>query len=227
MFTIPRAKEIATALIASGLKIAWTCWIDSRISFEDLELLKRSGCVGIKIAIESSNLAILRAIRKDRLVDIKKIKVLIQQCKKLNILIHSSFMIGSPGETKETLKETLDLAFSLGLHSTQFSIATPLPGTDFYKQALENNWLVTKDWEKYESIFSCVVEYPDCTSEDIIKGMEEARVRKIKQFINNPFTAIGYIWRLYKFLGFSKFSKNIFDKIKFVFSSFFQKSHSH
>ena len=227
LFTISRTKEIATAFIETGLKIAWTSWIDSRISLEDLKLLKKSGCVAIKIAIESANSNILSAIGKNRMVYIEKIKLLIYQCKKLNLLVHASFMIGSPGETKETIRETLDLAFSLDLHSTQFSIATPLPGTIFYKQAIENNWLTTKNWRKYESIFSCVVEYPDCTSKDIIIGIEEARKRKVKQFLNNPFTAIGYIWRLYKFLGFRKFYKDIFNKIEFIFNSFFQKYYGH
>ena len=227
LFTVSRAKEIAKAFIESGLKIEWTSWIDSRISLEDLKLLKRSGCVAIKIAIESANSDILNAIGKDRMVYIEKIKGLIRRCKKLNLLIHSSFMIGAPGETRESIRETLDLAFSLGLDSTQFSIATPLPGTEFYKQALKNNWLVTKNWKEYESIFSCVVEYPGCTSKDILMGMEEARRRKVKQFINNPFTAIGYVWRLYKFLGFTKFSKDIFNKIKFIFNSFLQKHYAH
>jgi len=94
LFTISRAKEIANALITNNIKIAWTCWIDPRVKPHDLELLVKSGCVAIKIAIESANPEIRNAMGKDRLVNIEKIKSLVRTSKKLKLRTHASFMFG-------------------------------------------------------------------------------------------------------------------------------------
>lgn len=68
--------------------------------------------------------------------------------------------------------------------------------------------------------FSCVVEYANCTKKDILKGNKEAKRRKVKQFINNPIVSTGYIWKLYKFLGIKRFTKDLLRKIIFIFSPY-------
>ncbi|MHC4122173.1 MAG: B12-binding domain-containing radical SAM protein [Planctomycetota bacterium] len=217
IFTIPRAKEIAQEILRIDMKIAWSCWIDWNINLEQLELLKRSGCIAVKFGVESANAQILTSIGKSIYID--NIKRLIKNCQKLGILSHGSFMLGLPGETKKSIKETINLAFSLGLNVCQFSIATPLPGTQFYEMVLKNNWLVTRDWTRFEGVGSCVVEYPDCSREDILNGIEEVGRRKVKQFLRNPVIALGFIWKLYRMKGFRGFYNEILNKGKFVLKS--------
>lgn len=221
IFTIPRAKEIAQGIISNGLKIAWSCWMDWNIKLDELKLLKKSGCTAIKFGIESATPRILKLI--DKPLHIHNIKRLIKDCKQLNIITHGSFILGLPGETKKSLQDTIDLAFSLGLNSCQFSIATPIPGTPFYEMVLRNNWLATCDWSQFEGENSPVIEYPDCTREDIRNAIKEAKRRKVKQFLKNPMNTLVYIWKLYKLKGVKDFYKEILNKGKFVLESIFYK----
>lgn len=214
IFPIARAKEIATNLIKRDLKIAWSCWIDWNIGFDDLKLLKESGCVGVKIGIESSNYDIRKSAKKN--IDNEKLKKLVANCKKLGLLRHASFMFGLPGETKETIKETIDFVFSLGLTGSQLAIATPLPGTPFYEMAKEKGWLTSRDWEKYEPHYHAVVEYPNCSKEDLIAAMDLARAKKVKQLLRNPLVAMGYLVKLYKSKGAGRFITEIFSKVRFA-----------
>lgn len=221
IFTLSRAIEIAEAILAYGLKIAWSCWIDWNITCPQLALLKRSGCIGIKFGIESADPEILKTLKKP--INISRIKELIKNCKKLGLLRHASFMFGLPGETPETILNTIDLAFSLDLTSCQLAVATPLPGTPFYKMAEEKGWLVTKDWRNYESQYNVVVEYPDCKKEVIQAAIELARKKKVKQILHNPLIAVGYILKLYQIKGFRDFFIELLQKGNFALKALISK----
>jgi len=219
LFTVPRAKEIAQAIIKNGIKIAWSCWMDWNIDLDGLKLIKKSGCGAIKFGVESANSEILRSINKP--VHIENIKRLIKDCRITGILTHGSFMLGLPKETVKTMQDTLDLAFSLGLNSCQFTVATPLPGTGFYEMAVKNKWLATRDWSQFESAASPVIEYPHCTREDISRAIENARRRKVKQFFKNPVNAARYMWKLYRMKGARGFFKEVANKAGCVLRSIF------
>lgn len=221
IFTLARAKEIAEVLLEHNLIIPWSCWIDWNITFEELKVLKRSGCIGVKFGIESAAPEILKAARK--YVDIKKIKELLKNCRKLGLLRHASFLFGLPGDTANTMRQTIDLAFSLDLTSCQVAIATPLPGTAFYKIAKEKGWLATENWEEYEGNYSAVVEYPGCSRKDIVAAINLAREKKIKQMFKNPFVAAAYIYKLYKMKGAREFFKELLQKGGFALKVLFPK----
>jgi len=221
IFTTSRAKEIAEAILENDLRIAWSCWIDWNIGFDELRLLKKSGCVGIKFGIESSNPEILKTAKKP--VNINRVKELIKNCRRVGLLRSGAFMFGLPGETQETMKNTIELAFSLDLTSCQLAIATPLPGTPFYKMAEDKGWLITKDWTKFECHYSCVVEYPNCKKEQILGAIELARQKKVKQVLKNPLVAIRYIIKLYNLKGFKGFLKEFSRIGPFVFKALFSK----
>jgi radical SAM superfamily enzyme YgiQ (UPF0313 family) len=221
LFTIPRAKEIAQCIIDNHVKIAFSCWVDWRIKLEELELLKKAGCIAIKFGIESGNRQIMEDIGKNNHID--HIRAMIKTCKRMGFLVHASFMLGLPNETKQSLQDTIDLAFSLGLNSCQFSIATPLPGTPFYDTAKKNGWLVTDDWAKFESYHSCVVQYDDCTPEDILAAFDVVRRKKVKQFLSNPAIALSYFAKMYRMKGFREFSRDVAKKGAFALSSFMRK----
>lgn len=221
LFTIPRAKEIARGILDRRMKIAWTCWMDWNIGIEDIKLLKRSGCVALKFGIESASAKTLNTIGKN--IKIEKIRELIKRCRRLGLLTHGSFMLGLPDETMESMRATVNLAFSLGLSACQFSIATPLPGTAFYDMAVKNKWLSTNDWTKFESTASVVVEYAGCSKDYILQTMDEVRKRKVRQFFKNPFYVIVYAWKIYRLKGAKGFCDEILKKSKFVLRSLFGK----
>jgi radical SAM superfamily enzyme YgiQ (UPF0313 family) len=217
IFMTEWAIAISETIIKSNVKIDWSCWVDWNIKYEHLALMKKSGCIGVKFGIESSDKDILGAVHKP--VKIDRVKELIDNCKKLNLLSLGSFCLGLPGETPESMRRTIDLAFSYDLTSCQVSIATPLPGTEFYQEAMENGWLKTKQWDLYEANNSFVLDYPGCTKEDVLKAMDLVRRKKVRQFLKNPIIAMGYVYKLYQAKGFKAFSKDIFRKAAFVLKS--------
>ncbi len=217
IFMTQWAVEVAQAIIKSGLKVSWSCWVDWNIKYEQLTLMKKSGCIGVKFGIESSDKAILGAVHKP--VKIDRIKELIANCKKLGLLRLGSFCLGLPGETRESMRNTIDLAFSYDLTSCQVSIATPLPGTEFYQEAKEKGWLTSQDWNLYEANNSFVLNYGTCSKEDVLEAMDLVRKKKVRQFLKNPLVALGYLYKLYKAKGFKEFFKDITHKISFVIKS--------
>ncbi len=221
IFTIPRAKEIAKGIIDNRIKIAWSCWMDWNISLEDLEFLKKSGCVGVKFGVESASPEILDSARKP--VNLEKVKNLVNNCRKLGLFCSGAFMFGLPGETRATLEKTINLIFSLNITSCQLSIATPLPGTQFFKIAQENNWLLTLDWSKYDCHYTSVVEYPECRKEDIESAIATARMRKVKQVLKNPLVAGAYIFKMWKLKGFKGMLGEATKKSSFIIKGIFNK----
>lgn len=221
IFTIPRATEIAEGLIINNMRIAWSCWMDWNINFNSLKLLKESGCVGIKFGVESASPGILKTARKP--VNLEKIKELVNNCRKLGLFCNGAFMFGLPGETPETMRSTRDLIFSLKITSCQLAIATPLPGTPFYKMAQENGWVITKDWRKYDCHYTSVIEYPACRKEDIEDAIELARQQKVKQMLKNPGVAFAYFLKLCRLKGYRGMLKEISQKIFFVIKALFSR----
>jgi radical SAM superfamily enzyme YgiQ (UPF0313 family) len=219
ILTIPRLKEIANGLLEHGIRVAWTGWVDWRINRDDLELLRRSGCVGIKFGVESANDAIREGVGKGRLVYVDDIRRLVADCKRLGLLAHGSFLAGGPGETRETLQQTIDLCFALGLDSSQWSIATPLPGTPFYDQARSEGWLTTDEWARYDPLNSSVLRYPGCEPDDLVAGLDQVRRRKARQMMRDPRKAATYLWKTWRQLGPRRFVRDCWQKARFVGAS--------
>ena len=88
---------------------------------------------------ESGNQQILHNIKKGLRIDVAK--KFTKDCHELGIKIHGTFILGLPGETKETIEETIKYAVEINPHTMQVSLAAPYPGTYLYKQAVENGWL--------------------------------------------------------------------------------------
>jgi radical SAM superfamily enzyme YgiQ (UPF0313 family) len=91
------------------------------------------------VGYESGNQQILHNIKKGMLVDVAR--RFTKDCHELGIVIHGTFILGLPGETKETIEETIRFATQINPHTLQVSLAAPYPGTFLYKQARENGWL--------------------------------------------------------------------------------------
>ena len=100
-----------------------------------LEVMKEGGLRLLLVGYESGNQKILHNIKKGLLVDVAK--RFSKDCHELGIIVHGTFILGLPGETKETIKETLEFAKEVNPHTIQVSLAAPYPGTFLYNQAKE------------------------------------------------------------------------------------------
>lgn len=143
------AMEITEGILSRNLNITWQC--ESRVDLvrkEVLQNMKKSGCYAIWFGVESGNEGILRRARKG--ITLSKIRKAFKITRNVGLNIHAFFMLGLPGETKETIQQTIDFAIELDPDIASFNIATPLPGTEFYDIAKEE-FLLTDDWETYSS----------------------------------------------------------------------------
>jgi hopanoid biosynthesis associated radical SAM protein HpnJ len=133
----PRAREIAKRLGELGLN--WSCNARANVNRETLQTMRDNGLRLLLVGYESGNQRILDNIKKG--IRIEEAREFTKNCRELGITIHGTFILGLPGETPETIRETLEFAKQLDVFSIQVSLAAPYPGTELYRQAKENGWL--------------------------------------------------------------------------------------
>ena len=176
-FTIKKKKviELCKMIIDTNLKIRWMC--NSRVDTIDEEMLgwmKKAGCWMIAYGIESGCQEILDNTKKD--ITIAQIETAINNTKKAGIKIWGYFVMGLPGETEETIDKTIAFSKKLPLDIANFAVGTPYPGTDFYKEAKQNNWLETTNWEDFDQNYSTIVNYEHLSAKQIKAGIKKAYI---------------------------------------------------
>lgn len=166
----PRAREIAIRLGRLGL--TWSCNARANVSSETLKVMHDHGLRLLLVGYESGNQQILDNIKKG--VRLEEAKRFTRDCHRLGITIHGTFILGLPGETRETIQETIAFAKSLDLFSIQVSLAAPYPGTELYQQALRSGWLKTDGHlvgDAGEQL--AALEYDGLSRQEIFKAVEE------------------------------------------------------
>lgn len=166
-FTVDRKRAMAIAeeIIRRGLKIWWAC--GSRVDLvtkELLQLLKRAGCGLIYYGIESGSERILGFLKKG--ITLEQAKCAIRWAKEVGMEVVGSFIIGTPGETKEDVMKTIKFAKESGIDFAQFTAMTPYPGTEVFEVAKKEGLLTTNDWSRYTTI-SPVMRTKELTVEEI------------------------------------------------------------
>ncbi|MFZ2486792.1 MAG: B12-binding domain-containing radical SAM protein [Anaerolineae bacterium] len=163
LFTVNREQvvELCRLIIANGLKVNWTC--NSRVDYVDEEMLSlmgQAGCYLISWGIESANETILKRAHKGYRME--QAPLALTWAHNAGIKNWGYFIIGLPGETEESIQETIAYSKSLPLDIALFHIAAPYPGTPFFYEVVENNWFRpgTK-WEEVDMDQSTVLDYHD------------------------------------------------------------------
>ena len=133
----PRAEAIARGL--GKLGITWSCNAKANVPRDTLKVLKDNGLRLLLVGYESGNQQILINIKKGLRVD--RARRFAADCRDLGITVHGTSILGLPGETKETIQETIRFAREVNPHTLQVSVAAPYPGTELHRQAVENGWL--------------------------------------------------------------------------------------
>ncbi|HUW97605.1 MAG TPA: hopanoid biosynthesis associated radical SAM protein HpnJ [Acidiferrobacter sp.] len=137
----PRAEEIARQL--GKLGVTWSCNAKANVPYETLKIMRENGLRLLLVGYESGNQKILNNVKKGVRVD--GARRFAKDCHVLGITVHGTFILGLPGETQETIQETIRFAKEINPHTIQVSLAAPYPGTFLYKQAIENGWLQESD----------------------------------------------------------------------------------
>lgn len=125
-------EEVCMAIRRSKLRIPWTCLTRvASVNPQMLKMMRASGCWQVLFGLESGDDAILKHLGKGNTVEQNKRAVF--WAKKAGLSIRADFLVGSPWETKESLRKTIDFAKSLPLDFAHFNKFVPLPGTDIYR----------------------------------------------------------------------------------------------
>jgi len=167
-----RVENICDLIVKRGLDIDWYVPTGVRADTLDEELLRKmkvSGCKGIRVAPESGVQRVVNQIIKKNLAleDVEKAVVL---AKKVGIKVGVFFIFGLIGETKEDMKETIKYAYKLkklGANSFQFSIATPLYGTELYEQAKRGGFLREGFSDEALAAAEPLIETEEFTADDL------------------------------------------------------------
>jgi hopanoid biosynthesis associated radical SAM protein HpnJ len=167
---LPRAEAIAKEL--GKLGVTWSCNAKANVPRKSLEVLKAGGLRLLLVGYESGNQQILHNIKKGMRIEVAE--QFTKDCHDLGITIHGTFIVGLPGETKETLQETVRWASKINPHTIQVSLAAPYPGTFLYDQALKNGWLDADNAELVDEhgIQIAPLHYPHLSHAEIFDSVE-------------------------------------------------------
>ena len=202
LFTVneDRTMEICEEIMRRNLKIKWHC--SSHINFLSEKLVKKmaeSGCCGIALGLESGNQKIVDSMNKG--ISLEKAKTVVNYVSKYIYDTQCLFILGIPGETEDTINQTIELAVSLPIKTAQFTVFVPYPGSDYYYELLKNGEIenplddpekALQLWKRYSS-YSLFTNTPSIyttkafTPQDLINLHKKA----LRKFYLRP----GYIFK--------------------------------
>ena len=196
---LPRAEAIAKEL--GKLGVTWSCNAKANVPYESLKKLKDGGLRLLLVGYESGNQQILHNIKKGMRIEVAE--RFTRDCHKLGIQIHGTFILGLPGETLETMRETREFAKRINPHTVQISLAAPYPGTFLYNQAMQNGWLDAANAELIDEhgIQIAPLHYPHLSHKEIFDSLETFyrefyfRPRKIGSIVKEMVTQEGMMKR--------------------------------
>ncbi len=200
-----RIHEIADKILERGLKVAWTC--ETRVNLVDKELLKhmkQAGCYTVAYGIETAAPEIMKVIQKD--ITLEQVEKAVLAHHEVGLQVVGYFMLGSPGETPETIMQTVNFAKKLKVDFAQFSITTPFPATELYDIYMRGRTEPPK-WEDFiyagtDNPATPVFESDKLTREDLKLLMSKA----YRSFYLRP----AYIWqRLLRCTSWAEIKTNI------------------
>jgi hopanoid biosynthesis associated radical SAM protein HpnJ len=168
---LPRVEALAVEL--GKLGVTWSCNAKANVPRRTLAIMKDNGLRLLVVGYESGNQQILYNIKKGMRVEFAR--RFARDCHELGILVHGTFILGLPGETRETIQETLKFAKEINPHTIQVSLAAPYPGTYLYRQAKENGWLAAEDDEllTQQGTQLAPLSFPHLSHGEIFASVEE------------------------------------------------------
>jgi Fe-S oxidoreductase len=194
-----RVKQICHLLIEKQInrKVKW--WVNARVNldYESMKLMKEAGCRLLIAGFESGNQQVLNGMKKGIKVD--QSAAFVKNSQKAGLLVHGCFMVGNPGETHATMRETLNFAKKLNTDTAQFFPLMIYPGSGAYEWAKKNDFMTTKDYSKWvteEGLHNCIISTDSLSSNDLMNFCDRARKEyylrpgyignKLLQFIFEP-----------------------------------------
>lgn len=185
-FNYQKARTIALCEKLKPLNMTWSCTSRVTTDYDTLKAMKEAGCRLLIVGYESGDPQILKNIKKGATVDMAE--RFTANCRKLGLVVHGDFIVGLPGESRESIRKTIDFAKKLDNETIQVSIAHPYPGTEFYEYAKKNDLI---------SIGSMTDEVGHQLPKVIYPGLDEAElVEWVERFYGEYYFRPRVIWRV-------------------------------
>jgi radical SAM superfamily enzyme YgiQ (UPF0313 family) len=199
-----RLRKICELLLQEKRKMVWSC--NSRCDFLDfdlMKLMKEAGCRMLLIGPESGSQQILDNVHKH--LRLEQVKEFVAKARRAGLSTHACWVIGLPGETKETIEQTIRFAKEVDTDTIQASSVMPLVGTELYQWAVEKGYLKASSWRDYvrEGEQTAVMEYPHLKASEmnaavnrLLKGYyfkPKIIMRLLKQGIRSPSLLLSYM----------------------------------
>jgi hopanoid biosynthesis associated radical SAM protein HpnJ len=185
-FNYRKERTIEVCRKLKPLNFTWSCTSRVTTDYDTLKAMKDAGCRLLIVGYESGDPQILKNIKKGATIDMAE--RFTANCKKLGLVVHGDFIVGLPGESRESIRKTIDFAKKLDNETIQVSIAHPYPGTEFYDYAVKNDLL---------SIGNMTDEVGHQLPKVIYPGLDEAElVEWVERFYGEYYFRPHAIWRV-------------------------------
>ena len=171
---LPRARDIAKRL--GPLGVHWSCNSRANLTYDTIKSFKDNGLRLFLVGYESGNDDILTRIKKGVTMD--EMRRFTQASHQAGVIIHGTFILGLPVETRQSIENTINFAKELDVFSLQVSLAAPYPGTELYEQAKHNGWFAKKnagdraDLVELDGFQQSALEYPEATKDEIFEAVD-------------------------------------------------------
>ncbi len=185
-----QATAVCEEILRRGLnrRISWSCNTRVNTDLELLPLMKKAGCRMLMTGFEFGYDEAFKAVRKGR-VNIEMARAFAIRARELGFIVHGCFMIGAPGETRETARQTIDFAKSLPLDTIQITGIAVYPGTAMYEWAKKEGFILAQDWREWltpEGEQRTIVSYPQLSAAEIDElidiGLKEFYLRPVQMW---------------------------------------------
>jgi radical SAM superfamily enzyme YgiQ (UPF0313 family) len=185
-FNYQKARTIELCKKLKPLNFTWSCTSRVTTDYETLKAMKDSGCRLLIVGYESGDQQILKNIKKGATIEMAE--RFTANCKKLGLLIHGDFIIGLPGETRQTIRKTIDFAKRLDTETIQVSIAHAYPGTELYEYGKQNNLITIESMTDDVGHQLPNITYPGLDRGELVEAVE--------QFYGEYYFRPRVIWRV-------------------------------
>jgi len=168
-FNIRKDRVLELCAKFKPLGFRWSCTARDHSDYETLKAMADAGARLLIVGFESGDPQILKNIKKGATVEMAR--RFAKNCKELGIAIHGDYIIGLPGETKESIERTIEFAKELDSETIQVSIAHAYPGTEFYDYAAQHNYLAAEAAADSAGHQLPHMKYPGLELEDMMAGV--------------------------------------------------------
>ena len=168
-FNIRKERVLELCRMFKPLGFRWSCNARVHGDYETLKAMADAGARLLVVGFESGDPQILKNIKKGATVEMAR--AFVKNCKKVGIVIHGDFIIGLPGETKESIERTIEFAKELDTPTIQVSVVHAFPGTELYSYAARNNFLASEAAADASGFQLPHLEYPELKASEMMAGM--------------------------------------------------------